>query len=715
VTPMTHRPSPPSAPLATARCHPAIEAALVTACYVALAVWATWPIAGALTDHIVDAVALHGSFGWLISADILLVIWALAWDVHALLTQPLSLFDANIFYPSRWALARSDHFLGNLVLFAPTYLATGNAVLGHQLLLLLTFVLSGVTMYLAVRLWTRSPAASFLAGLMFGFAPWRFTQLGHIQIASTIYLPLIAICAFTAVRQGGRALWAAFAGLLIVQALASVYLAVAAFVTGSAMVIGSWWLTPRPSLRRVAIGAGLLVGAAAVVLALSWPYIALQGAKAIPHVPGSSGNVDAAFAGSIALTAADPIGTYLAPHRSGSAVGYYFAGWSCAAFALVGLLAGLRAQLRPLAAGTFANLPWLGLVLLLLSGWALSLGYTHERASGTSMMLPLGWLASALPGFGSLRAPVRLGVIVALALPALAGTGIAVVVRWLRPAAPRVVPVGFLDYDAGSDVRAIGWQSQYQYFSTAHWRPILNGYSGYPPESFFFLMSIARRLPADDALRDLVELTGVRWIVLHRAQLRAPARQAWHSVDLPEGMRRAATFGNDVVFEVERPTRRDLRSALRAEGARPLTLNGLSRDPLPREARRATLDDLEVQRVMRTGAVHQGWVTVRNLGNRVWPGFDPRRHGLVNVTSRWWTDDGRPLGRSRPTRLGRDLAPGESVRLPFGILAPRAPGRYELRVSLAQDGGQAFDDVPAAVARRIVEVHGWRRRGKPHG
>ena len=85
-----------------------VHLAAAAVAYGALAVWWTWPLARHLPDHVVDGVALHGGFGWLVIADVLLVVWALAWDVHALAGSPLSLLDANVLYPATWALARAD-------------------------------------------------------------------------------------------------------------------------------------------------------------------------------------------------------------------------------------------------------------------------------------------------------------------------------------------------------------------------------------------------------------------------------------------------------------------------------------------------------------------------------------------------------------------------------------------------------------------------------
>src|SRR6187200_2969937 len=45
--------------------------------------------------------------------------WILAWDAHALATDPLNLFNTNTFYPERDTLAYSDHIIVQGVIGAP--------------------------------------------------------------------------------------------------------------------------------------------------------------------------------------------------------------------------------------------------------------------------------------------------------------------------------------------------------------------------------------------------------------------------------------------------------------------------------------------------------------------------------------------------------------------------------------------------------------------
>jgi hypothetical protein len=90
----------------------------------------TWPLPPSGHAGARLAVALRLGLE-LVQRDINLTMWVLAWDSHALVTDPLHLFHANPFYPARLTLAL-EHMLGNAPVFTPVYLATGNPVLAHQ-------------------------------------------------------------------------------------------------------------------------------------------------------------------------------------------------------------------------------------------------------------------------------------------------------------------------------------------------------------------------------------------------------------------------------------------------------------------------------------------------------------------------------------------------------------------------------------------------------
>jgi hypothetical protein len=700
------------------------------ALYLPLTVWATWPVAPHAATDLVDTVQLQGMFGQAVLADTLAFVWTLAWGAHALSTDPLSFLDGNIFFPAAWSNARSDHLLGDVVLSAPVYLVSGNPVLGHQTALLLTFVLAAVSAYAAVWWCLGRADAAFVAGLLFGLSPSRFAPLAHVQTLGTMYLPLVVASGMAALARGGLARWASLAAALVLQALCSAHLAALGFVTAGATLLG-WWAGPGGVTR-----------------ARAWRYLAASVAAAalagVAYLPAAwlqrAGDIPAAGWQAQEMVAASPLASYLPPLLRGGAPGSLLS-LPAVLLALVGV-AALRDP-----SGRFAGAPCVGRLRAValaigITGWVLSLGPTLRFPGGLAVPLPFRALAF-LP---ALRAPARFGTLVALGASLLAAvgvsalgagrrrTGAAVAVAAvlllavehqplrlsLRPleTGARVPPVyrrlaevgradPVLELPVGNDsldFGAMNLQARYSYFSTYHWRPLLNGHGAYPPDSFFFLMAIARRLPAADALQDLVDLTGLRWIVLHGAA-RDPARAAGWTPGEVAGLGAAERLGDDLLFPVQLAPRRDLRADVSRRSTDEVTLSGAVVRPLGPEARRGTLRDLVVAAGERRGLTYQGWVTVENRSDAVWPGFRARAAGLVHVGYRWLDPGGgQAPDPPRLSRIPTDLAPGASVRVPFAVAPPARPGAYRLHVTLVQKDGAWFDDAGGPDIETVVEV-----------
>jgi hypothetical protein len=87
----------------------------------------------------------------------------------------------------------------------------------------------------------------------------------------------------------------------------------------------------------------------------------------------------------------------------------------------------------------------------------------------------------------------------------------------------------------------------------------------------------------------------------------------------------------------------------------------------------------------------------------VWPGFDPDRRGLVAIAYRWRQGD-VTLPGILTTRLAHDLEPGAKIRVPFSVMAPEQPGRWELVLTLRQHGGAWFDEAAGLAVVRTVRV-----------
>src|SRR4030095_10445605 len=79
--------------------------------------------------------------------DPLFSIWRIAWVSHQLPRNPLALFDTNQFYPQRLTLTCSDSLIVPALMSAPLFWIGVHPVVIYNLLLLVGFVLSGVTMF----------------------------------------------------------------------------------------------------------------------------------------------------------------------------------------------------------------------------------------------------------------------------------------------------------------------------------------------------------------------------------------------------------------------------------------------------------------------------------------------------------------------------------------------------------------------------------------
>src|SRR5438067_243046 len=185
----------------------------VLAIYTLLAIIATWPMFPQLGGFVMD------------KGDPLYSVWAMAWQAHALVTDPLRMFDANIMYPFRGTLAFDELSFTEAVMAAPVYLLTGNPVLSHNLILFLSFPISGYGTWLLLRSLTGSGWAALIGGSFCEFSLSRLVHLPHMTLISTEWMPFLLLVSYKLLWTK-RWKWAwALAALFAVQALSGHYLA----------------------------------------------------------------------------------------------------------------------------------------------------------------------------------------------------------------------------------------------------------------------------------------------------------------------------------------------------------------------------------------------------------------------------------------------------------------------------------------------------------
>ena len=224
---------------------------LAAAAYVLLTAALTWPL------------ALHA--GSLVPNDLgdpLLNTWILDWNAR---TVPLTArwWNAPLFYPAPGIMAFSEHLLGLSLFTTPVILVTGNPLLAYNVAFFLSFVLSALAAYFLVFTLTRRHDCAFLAGLAFGFAPYRMAQLAHVQVLSSYWMP-VALAAVHRYFAGRRARWAVlFAVAWLMQALSCGY-----YLFYLSVLVGLWlpWFVSGPASRRLLLRLGAIWAAVALVL-----------------------------------------------------------------------------------------------------------------------------------------------------------------------------------------------------------------------------------------------------------------------------------------------------------------------------------------------------------------------------------------------------------------------------------------------------------------
>jgi len=205
---------------------------------------------------------------------------------------------------------------------------------------------------------------------------------------------------------------------------------------------------------------------------------------------------------------------------------------------------------------------------------------------------PYKYLYDHVPGFQAVRVASRFDVFVMFALAVLAAFGLRTLIARLRPAGKRVIatlaclaigaeylciPVPFHvapgkdmfpdvykwlasipkpvvlaelpfpPYDQGS----ASIEAARMYFSTLHWKRLVNGYSGWFPPLYTEVCRRSAQLPLDQLIKDFRTL-GVDYVLFHFDELR---ERDWPDLSdrllsLGDDIKLARQFGYDYVFEV---------------------------------------------------------------------------------------------------------------------------------------------------------------------
>ncbi|MBA3749224.1 MAG: hypothetical protein H0W96_17270, partial [Solirubrobacterales bacterium] len=379
--------------------------------------------AGCIALAVVLALAMHWPLPLHLGRDIaqdlgdpLVQAWQVAWDGHALATQPLSLFQANMFWPLPDSLAFSDALVG----YAPAGLigeGTHAAIARYDLLFLFAYALCFAGAYRLARELGVRAAGAVVAGAAFAYAPWRLEQEGHLHIISSGAIALALALLIGGYRR--RSPRTILAGWLVATWQFSIGfslgLPLAYLLAAGGMVVTiGWWRRDRPRPPRgvaIASAAGMLCFALVAGL-LARPYM-----RVLDNHPEAQRTIEdvAAFSGppyeflvasqDSRLWGAATAG--LREHLNVVPEQTLFPGLAILALAIAGVWIGTALQRRVRR----------GLAVATLAIAILSLGF---ELNGVGWLYPYRWLYELLPGWQGIRVPGRLHTFTTLCLALLA-------------------------------------------------------------------------------------------------------------------------------------------------------------------------------------------------------------------------------------------------------------------------------------------------------
>jgi hypothetical protein len=376
--------------------------------------------------------------------------WEIAWVGHAMLHDPLHIFDSNAFYPHPLSLAFSDSLLG----YGPTaFFGSGTvaALLRYNLLFLWVWSLCFVAAYLLARELGLGRLGGAAAGLAFAYAPYRVTEAGHLHVISSGGFVLAMFLLLRGYRRDSRkqvlagwlvSAWQVSLGFTL--GLQYCYL----LVVLALLVLFYWWrgrLNPgsawrredqAPSARTTATRAPLiprrllavtLIGLAvlgAVTVYQARPY--LKVAEEYPTAKRTLAEVETYSAGPAALLSASSENRVWGEITEGMRAkvnskneSVFFPGGLILVLALLGLLATRGSP--------YTRRLRIGLLAGIVTCSILALGFGITGAG-----YPYRLLYDYAPGWDGVRVPGRIFTLATLFYALLAGAGAQVLVQRLR-------------------------------------------------------------------------------------------------------------------------------------------------------------------------------------------------------------------------------------------------------------------------------------------
>jgi hypothetical protein len=459
----------------------------------------TWPLATRLTTRIPHD-----------PGDSILNTWILWWNAQAVPFTD-AWWNAPVFFPMRDALALSEHLAGLSIFSTPLMLAGLNPLGAYNVVLILTVALSGFFAYLLVLRLTGSRVAAMCGGLAYAFSPYRASQLGHLQVLASHWMPLVLLAMHEYIG-GGRRLWlGVLAVAWLLQALSNGYYLL--FLPVLIALWLAWFVRWRTAPQRGLILAGVWIASSMVLVPVLLKYHAVHQRLGLTRSFEEIRTFSADPGSFLRASSLMWLWPYAEPYGSEDQL---FPGILPIALVAAMAVVTARAARSALKDAVAARSAALFYAIAAVFMWMLAFGPADEGATAAVLWHPYTIL-TVVPGFNGLRVPARFAMLGTLCIAVAAGLAVErlaprgrhrtvfaalliagfVADGWMKalplfappmrvplPAIPNAVVVELPPEDSN-----VGVASMYR--SMFHGRPVVSGYSGHlPPHTLVLATSL---------------------------------------------------------------------------------------------------------------------------------------------------------------------------------------------------------------------------------
>lgn len=500
--------------------------------------------------------------------DPLFYAWNLSHNADTMLKGMDAALNTNIFYPLTNTIAYSDTLWGQSIITNPIIWITHNPVLTENIAVILSFPLSAIFMYLLAIYLTGNSFASFAAGIFYAFSYPRLSQIGHLPMISSEWIPLYILYLLKFLDIGKRKYFILLCIWYVLSTASSIYFSVFLLpITALVIIVDAVKRIRNHTIfdykNRLIATLPVIIPFLVVLGIVLFPYIRLK--VEYPQIKRSIDDVTdlrATLADYISVLPTSIIASKFFPKHINEHVLYPTL--TVILLSLIGIAQSVKRNRYIIVS----------LLLIVASSFILSLGNEQSFSIGSfstgTIKLPYYYLYNLFPVFQIVRVPARFSIFIVLSLSVLAALGVDNVMKkikskwavgllilpflieiwqvqtpfvsvplensvpkvytWIRvqpePMILAEVPISlfyhgklmedqlYIPYAALQQSDTYALETYRTYFSAFHKKRMLNGYSGFLPDQYNRMAEALENFPSEYSIAALQDI-GITHAVVH--------------------------------------------------------------------------------------------------------------------------------------------------------------------------------------------------------